>query len=493
MKTLKQKLIALLILGFQDAVIAESTSAITSYTYYNEQFHTDLVCQNLNLKTAPYFVLNTPLSNTNNHLRQGSFVDFNKKKVIRSWNLIGEVPLNTILPDNFLDDPSLWQIKVLTTKNEDPAIDLTNKTLEIYKNEDHYFAQRCCTGNSCQILPVYKVLENKKWVANLAFSLKKSDFLKSYSLIKGAATLSQPKEFIPKMPAIDASLESSFVRPYFSESSGPGTSFPEPESTKGLQQNVVCTKSDPLKIYDDTLKNVIYRIQRFQSIKVFQNWNGEKEEVMLGKIRMYKVQASSAKGTVINGWAAANLIKTPADCSGYTLIGSPSGETLIQGSTIVVNNHPGLYRFPTEEKPMYNYTKGSGERYFGAGRSGRKHAACDLFRPKGEKVFAIAHGVVLNKYLFYSGTYAIEVKHDTGQVVRYGEVASRSVAGAKVGDRIVKGQHIGYIDHLKMLHFEMYKGTSKGPLTVRGRGSFDRRADLMDPTALLKNWEQETF
>lgn len=484
MKTLKKNLVVLLILGFQDAIFAEGPPSVHSYTYYNEQFHQDLVCQNLNLKSAPYFVLNTPLSNTKNHLRQGSFIDFNKKKVIRSWNLSTEIPLNTTLPDNFLDDPSLWKINVLALKSENSPLDLTNKTLEIYKNEDRYFAQRCCTGNSCQILPVYKVLENKKWIANFAFSLKKSDFLKSYTLIKGVATLQQPKEFVEKTPPRAISPPES---PSLSEAS-----LPSPKSTSGLQQNVVCTKSDPLKIYDDTFKNVVYRIQRFQSIKVFQNWDGKKEETISNSIRMYKVQATTGKGVVITGWAAANLIKSPADCPGFSLVGSPSGETLIEGSTIVVDNTPGLYRFPTEEKPMYDYTKGSGRRYFGADRSGRKHAACDLFRPKGEKVFAIAHGVVLSRYHFYSGTYAIEVQHDTGQVVRYGEVAARTVAGAKVGDRILKGQHIGYIDHLRMLHFEMYKGTAKGPLTVRS-GSFQRRSDLMDPTAHLKNWEQETF
>lgn len=489
MKTLKINWIAFGLLGFPSLLFAQNKPQITSYTYYNQQFHSNLVCQNLALKTTPYFVLNTSLSNSNNHLRQGSFVEFNKKKVIRSWDLTSEVLLNTPLPDQFLDEASRWNLKILATNDQEIPINLANKTLEIFKSEDRYLVQRCCTGNSCQILPIYKVMDDKKWIANLAFSLKKSDFIKSYSLTKDASILTQPKEFAQSPPP-SKSLEpdSSFVRPTL-----PEPESIEPASVKGLQQNVVCTKADPLKIYDESFKNVVYRIQRFQSIKVFQDWDGKNQEKMHNSIRMYKVQATNAQGLVINGWAAANLIKTPAECPGYTLIGSPTGETLIEGSTIVVDNNEGLYRFPTEQKPKLEYTKGSGQRFFGANRSGRKHAACDLFRPKGEKVFAVANGVVLSKYYFYSGTYAIEVKHDGGPVVRYGEVASRSVAGAKVGDRVLKGQHIGYIDHLTMLHFEMYKGTKTGPLTVRGNNAFQRRSDLMDPTANLKKWEQETF
>jgi murein DD-endopeptidase MepM/ murein hydrolase activator NlpD len=264
-------------------------------------------------------------------------------------------------------------------------------------------------------------------------------------------------------------------------------------TTSQVAQNIVCTQSDPLRIYDDSMQNVIYNIQRFQAIRVFQNWEGDREERQSGRTTYIKVLAHNARGQEFVGWAAAMYIKRPQDCPAFGLVGSPSGETIIEGSTIVVDNTTGDFRFPTEQKPSAEYTRGSGGRYFGASRSGRKHAACDLMRPSGEKVFAVSGGTVIQRYRFYQGTDALEVKHDSGHVMRYGEVSTRTVGQSGNGDRVVKGQHIGYISNLRMLHFEMYSGSGTGPLTVRGSNEYSRRSDLIDPTNFLKQWEDVTF
>lgn len=465
---------------------AHGDASFETYIYQNKQFEKNPTCETLSIPISPYFVLNTDLSNTNNFLRKGSFIDYRKNKVIRAWDLQKESQLNLVINDSFLDEASLWKIKILTTSTDIPQISLTQKTLEPYKEQNRYIIKRCCVDKSCSIYPLFKVYKDKKWIANLAFHPKDSSFLNSYSLSKGTTSLQTPKRFIPLHTPSQSTTVPTQDTPQIVESLNP-------TSSEDLQQYIVCTKSDPLKIYDDSLNQILYRIQRFQAIYVFQNWNGAREEKKIGRTTYVKVQAKNARGDSINGWAAAVYIKRPSDCKDFGLVGSPDGETLIEGSTIVVDTNPGEFRFPTEQKPTSPYTQGSGKRYFGADRSGRKHAACDLIRPQGEKVFAVSNGTVLQKYRFYAGTYAIEVKHDSGHVVRYGEVSSQSVAQSAKGDRVVKGQHIGYISHLRMLHFEMYSGEGTGPLTVRGKNEYSRRSDLLDPTSYLLSWEENTF
>ena len=142
--------------------------------------------------------------------------------------------------------------------------------------------------------------------------------------------------------------------------------------------------------------------------------------------------------------------------------------------------------FPLPAYPELNYEQGCGHRYFGASRAkNRKHAGVDLIMARGTKVRAVDAGTVqLGPYYFYSGTYALEVKHPSF-VVRYGEVEKATV---KAGDKVKKGQIIAEIGCLKMLHFEMYTGKGEGALTVRANKPYQRRKDLVDPTALLKSW-----
>jgi murein DD-endopeptidase MepM/ murein hydrolase activator NlpD len=469
-----------------------SAFAVDSYFYVGNEFQKNLSCQRLAVRFTPYYILNSDLSHTNNYLRRGSFVDFRKDRILRSWNLTTENKLNVAITDNFLDTAEKWKIKVLSTQTDIPEISLTNKTLALQKSPDGRFTvHHCCTGTVCEVLPIYKVLDNNRLIAELSFHPKKSQFLRSYSLLKGTQSLVEPRLLPPtNTPAHPAPQVATAI------TVAPAVTAPvvtEASPTPQLAQNIICTRSDPLRIYDDSLQTVLYNIQRFQAIRVFQNWDGQREERQSGTTTYLKVLAHNARGEEIIGWAAANYIKRPEDCPAFGLVGSPSGETLIEGSTIVVDTTPGDFRFPTEQRPSSDYAHGAGGRYFGASRSGRRHAACDLLRPEGEKVFAVSGGTILQRYRFYEGTDAIEVKHDNGKVMRYGEVSTRTVAQSGAGDQVLKGQHIGYIAHLRMLHFEMYSGTGTGPLTVRGSGEYSRRSDLIDPTNYLKQWEEETF
>ncbi len=145
--------------------------------------------------------------------------------------------------------------------------------------------------------------------------------------------------------------------------------------------------------------------------------------------------------------------------------------------------------FPLRQRPDHPYNTGG--RRFGASRNSgnRKHAGCDLIAPGGTEILAMASGTVMRgPYLFYSGTYALEVKHSNGKVVRYGEIMKIVPAGVRVGARVSQGQVIARVGQLQsgssMLHLEIYSGAGNGSLTQAGN-KYKRRSDLIDPTAYL--------
>lgn len=149
------------------------------------------------------------------------------------------------------------------------------------------------------------------------------------------------------------------------------------------------------------------------------------------------------------------------------------------------------YVFPLHARPRLDF--GSGGRQFGARRSNgkRKHAGCDLKVPPGTPVVSMAHGrVTRGPYAFYSGTYALEVTHADGRVVRYGEIKRQVPAGIHEGAEVRQGQVIAFVGQLgsgnSMLHLEMYEGSHQGRLTQAGANAFGRRADLLNPAPWLK-------
>lgn len=146
------------------------------------------------------------------------------------------------------------------------------------------------------------------------------------------------------------------------------------------------------------------------------------------------------------------------------------------------------FKFPLKTRSPSSYK--TGMRRFGSNRKGgRAHGGCDLYAPVGTPVYAMDDGeVIQDLYAFYLGTYALEIKH-TQFVARYGELRG-AAPNIKKGAKIKKGQLIGYIGELKglnmsMLHLELYSGKATGALTVRGSKPYQRRADLIDPTAIL--------
>jgi murein DD-endopeptidase MepM/ murein hydrolase activator NlpD len=146
-------------------------------------------------------------------------------------------------------------------------------------------------------------------------------------------------------------------------------------------------------------------------------------------------------------------------------------------------------RFPLPYVPSRSYRGGNG---FGASRervrAGLRHAANDLIGPPGTPVLAMDTGsVVRGPYLFFRGTYALEVQHPQF-LARYCEIAQETPVA--VGDDVVEGQVIGYIGNQPgndMLHIEFFSGRARGPLstTAGTNPPYDRRADVFDGVRFL--------
>lgn len=261
---------------------------------------------------------------------------------------------------------------------------------------------------------------------------------------------------------------------------------------EGSIEQLVCITSGSLQVRSDSLNSVLFSAKRGDAVKSFQGWGDvQKKKVVDGKTFTYvKLQFPERNGKGVDiGWVADEYIKTKAECPGMAEADPIDPERSITGI-----NDPNCCTFPLGNRPLVTYT--SGVASFGSSRSGgkRKHAASDLYRNKGDPIRAVAEGqVIRGLYFFYQGTYAIELKHSGGFVVRYGEVGSKSVVAS--GKTVKAGQTVGFMGKTNcckpMLHFELYSGAKSGSLT--GSGPYQRRSDLMSPTKYLQKWQDDAF
>jgi murein DD-endopeptidase MepM/ murein hydrolase activator NlpD len=209
------------------------------------------------------------------------------------------------------------------------------------------------------------------------------------------------------------------------------------------------------------------------------------------------------------------------------------GEKVIQSEklTLPYETQKKNLRFPLDEK--YNdHGYKNGERAFGSSRKKgkRAHAGCDLYAPVGEKIYAVADGVITRYRNFYGQTYAVEVNHGDF-IVRYGEVqppleneyeidgppddvCNGLPSNLKETSKVTRGQLIAFVGQLRldkdnngklhnyprqMLHFELYKGDGQGALTNPSnvnyknvpQRNYERRSDLLDPTSPLEQAKGE--
>jgi murein DD-endopeptidase MepM/ murein hydrolase activator NlpD len=253
-------------------------------------------------------------------------------------------------------------------------------------------------------------------------------------------------------------------------------------------ETVACAPGANTELKSKDGQQVIAQLPRATRIKVFQSW--EKLKAGTQNQSLKKVQLAEAVNGIQYGWIDSENIMTRAECSPQ-LIASRSQVKEIGKLNFT---DPNCCNFPLPSKPNADFA--SGMRRFGANRGGgsRLHAACDLYKTTNSPILAVTDGtVVQDLYRFYQGTYALEVKHTGGFVVRYGEVTGREANGISGGSRVRKGQQVGYMGKVNsgccepMLHFELFKGTARGSLSG-GDNSYQRRSDLVNPTTYLQRW-----
>lgn len=173
----------------------------------------------------------------------------------------------------------------------------------------------------------------------------------------------------------------------------------------------------------------------------------------------------------------------------------------MSGPTTLLADAPPLDAFkvfPFRARPNESWHESP--RRFGARRAnGRLHAGCDLYGREGTEILAAADGVI-TRFAFFAlnstltqKVSAMEVRHESGWIGRYCEIANALPTGLKVGSPVRAGQVIAFVGHLMdvlavpsdMLHFEMYAGGASGSLSDFARPPFMRRKDLVDPTPYL--------
>lgn len=257
---------------------------------------------------------------------------------------------------------------------------------------------------------------------------------------------------------------------------------------EGPLEYLVCITSDRLNLRDETLNKVLFAANRHAIAKPVQSFGEDKKEKAIDGVTytFIKVQIPEHQANPNMGWVAEIYIKPKSECSNWSEPPAPP-EKMAE------------WTFPTLNRPTHSYKTGA--RRYGASRSSgqRYHAAADLYRVHGEKVLSVNAGkVIRDRYYFYEGTYAIEIRHTDGKVARYGEINGTVAKGIALNATVTSGQNIGFIGTVNsgccnpMLHFELYDGTATGALTRSG-DKFNRRSDLMDPTNLLTEWEYNKF
>lgn len=279
-------------------------------------------------------------------------------------------------------------------------------------------------------------------------------------------------------------------------------------------EDVIC--GDRVDVFGENLKKIIGEAAKFEVVKKFQGFGGSGATTKkLGNDEYLKVKFEANKDSDLQiGWVASSLVAPKSQCGGaleaekkQVIEANKEKEKEIEvsrslmdlGKNISGLNDNSCCFFPLKQRPNTPYT--SGMRMFGARRSGGKriHAASDLYQYKNAPIVSVANGKAISDlYFFYQGTYALEVKHAGGFVVRYGEMTGKQAKGVRSGSALMAGQEIGYMGKVNsgcctpMLHFELYKGTLRGSLTTGGRG-YQRRADLINPTNYLLRWEEKAL
>lgn len=257
----------------------------------------------------------------------------------------------------------------------------------------------------------------------------------------------------------------------------------------GSLDYLVCTQSGGLSVRDESLKKVLFSADQFEEVKPVQSWDGQSNKDY--------VQVQFPKRSNKTGWVARRYVELKSKCSSYK---ETPAQPAVSSAKVSGIDDAACCVFPTKERPTVSYKTGMRRFRYPRSKGRRLHAACDLYRNRGDAAVAVTNGTVIrDRYYFYQGVYAIEVKHSGGFVARYGEILGKAAAGVRKGASVKPGQTVGYIGKVNsgccspMLHFELYSGKAKGALSQLRSRPFQRRSDLLDPTDYLSKWEKARF
>lgn len=295
---------------------------------------------------------------------------------------------------------------------------------------------------------------------------------------------------------------------YDDEGNDEGAELSETEEIDGFE-TILCSAEADIEVKSEDLKKILFTAKNGEDVKVFQGW-GE-NSITVNGVTYIKINFIGKDGFPEIGFVPSSLVKAKSQCEYVAQENEdeteifPSLENTVKDLSITGIDDENCCIFPTTKKVRASFTEGM--RKFGARRNkgARVHAAVDLYRFLNEPLVSVAPGkVIRNLYYFYQGTFALEVVHTGGFVVRYGELTSKVPKGVKRNKRLAMGEQLGFMGKINskgiepMLHFELYKGTLNGPLTQNGIGGpdnlrYNRRNDLMNPTPYLLKWEAKQF
>ena len=275
-------------------------------------------------------------------------------------------------------------------------------------------------------------------------------------------------------------------------------------STQIGMDTIICTPQKSINVRNEDLTQVLFSVKHGHRVKVFQGWENNKVEGTVDgktyefiKVEFLNFEDNDQK----TGYVVSSFVEAKSNC----IYDSSYRDSLKPiDNSITGLDDKACCNFPLDQRPNQSFTSRTPS--FGASRNSgeRIHAAIDLYREIDEPVFSLAPGVVIRSLQpFYGGTYAIEVLHSGGFVARYGELTAKEVKNVSIGKQVKMGDRLGYIGKVNsgccvpMLHFELYSGKLRGPLSQAGAKIngvlYARRRDLIDPTKYMLKWQNEKF
>ena len=177
----------------------------------------------------------------------------------------------------------------------------------------------------------------------------------------------------------------------------------------------------------------------------YDKWEDEADAIIAAGIGTL-TRREVAKNLRFGDWTTAGIQKHAESFANSAI-----------GATGPMNVQPGEYQHPVPGHPT---TSGFGMRW------GAMHDGVDIGAPTGTPIYATKGGTVIFASNYDDGGFGLHTVIDHGGGITSG-YAHQSRLGARVGDRVAKGQNIGFVGNTGQstgphLHFQLGRGQSGG-------------------------------